>query len=70
MKNLLDRLKPEYHPNFRNREWSYDSLKWRLQEYSNVGDLKLRDIWMMESEFLISLKNIYDMFNLFNDEEN
>lgn len=62
---LFDRLKPEY----KNRKWSYESLKWKLQDYHSVGEISLKDIWMMESEFLISLREFHKVFNLFQDEE-
>ena len=63
--SLFDRLKPEY----KNRNWTYDSLKSKLQNYQFYGQLTLNDIWMMEYEFLTSLNENYKIFNLFQDEK-
>ena len=58
---LLERLKPEY----KDRNWSFNSLKTKLNSITNIGDLTLYDVFMMESEFSISAKDLSNIFNLF-----
>lgn len=63
---LLERLKPEYQ----NHNWSFDSLKIKLDSITTLHDLTLGDIWMMEHEFLLSFRDLTNLINFFNHESN
>lgn len=65
MKNLFERLKPEYRVKVKN----FSSLNERLKSIKSISDLKLLDIWMLESELSISLKHMINIFELFEDEK-
>lgn len=65
MKNLLESLKPKYQ----KQTWEFESLRDLLSRTYAIGNLTLSNIWMMEHEFNVSLKNISQIFDLFQDEE-